>query len=88
MAQINRLAIDVYTSSAKRIVSYLRKRKHVSSIEAALYHQDSTYTQIIVDTTWTEDMMDKWLYETSLPIEYVGVISLGHLDAEGELVKE
>lgn len=70
------LVIDIMTHSVKTLVSYFNKCKHTDVLSHAQYHQDSSYSQIIVESSMTEVEMDKWLYNTKLKIDYVGVTAV------------
>lgn len=37
------------------------------------YYQDTSLAQIKIETSWTEEQLEKWLYKTK-GIDYIGVI--------------
>ena len=73
--KVNHFGIDVLTKHS----AYLRNRLKVlksteSVVEGGAYWEDRHYSQVHLDTTWTEDELDAWLYNTK-GVEAVGIFS-------------
>jgi hypothetical protein len=67
-----RLGIDVPTKGKKETIRRLRRLKTTIEVsDGGVYWEDRYYSQIHIDTTWTEEQLDDWLYRTK-GIEYVG----------------
>ncbi|MDH1236498.1 hypothetical protein [Stutzerimonas stutzeri] len=70
---INRFGIDVETHCASVLVHRLGGLKSTYSIHhAGAYREDRGYSQVWVDTRWTEQELEAWL-DKSKGIDYVGV---------------
>jgi len=71
---MNHLGIDVRTKDDKKLIAALKRLKSTESvIDGGMYHDEIGYSQVHVDTTMTEDMLDDWLYRVKHGAEYVGV---------------
>ena len=65
--------IDTYTIGKGKLISRLSKLKTTISCEdGGMYHQDKELSQIWIDTIWSEDKLDEWLYNAK-GIYYIGV---------------
>ncbi len=74
---MNQFGIDVQTKDARKLVRTLvRLKTTVSGELGGMYHQDRAYSQIFVDTVWTEEKLDDWLYSTKHGCDYVGIFVL------------
>jgi hypothetical protein len=70
--QVNYLGIDAPTGATKNIIRILKKLRTTVAVEnAGAYREDRNISQIWIDTTWTEQKLDAWLYNTK-GIDYVG----------------
>lgn len=68
-----KLGIDVRTKDAAELVKrLLALPETISAASGGMYHEDTGYTQVWLDTTLTEDQIDLWLYSQN-GIDYVGV---------------
>ena len=71
-----RLLIDVETHDVKQLSRRLKRLKSTKEIiSTAPYHEDTSYSQLILDSDKTEDAMDDWLYKYS-NADYVGVMDI------------
>lgn len=62
---MNMLGIDISTRMADEVVQRLRKLKTTIAVEKqGEYKEDGSWTKLHVDTEWTEDELDDWLYRT------------------------
>jgi hypothetical protein len=67
-----KLGIDVYTKDKKYIMRRLaRLRATMYVCDGGMYMEDRNYSQIHLDTAWTEAELDAWLYRQK-GIDYVG----------------
>ena len=67
-----RLGIDVLTKGKKETIRRLRRLKTTIEVsDGGVYWEDRNYSQIHIDTTWTEEQLNDWLYRMK-GIEYVG----------------
>ena len=65
--------IDVETIDKNHIIRRLDRLKTTISVEDnGEYHQDRSYSQIKIDTTWTEEKLEDWLYQGNF--DYVGTV--------------
>lgn len=72
-----KLGIDVPTKGKGKTISRLRNLKTTLSVEdGGEYHEDRNYSQIHIDTTWTEDQLDAWLGRAK-GVDYVGTFDRG-----------
>ncbi len=72
---MNTLGIDVLTKDKANLIHRLAALKTTESVcDGGMYHEDRSYSQVHLETTWDEDQLDLWLYKTK-GIEYVGVFS-------------
>jgi hypothetical protein len=69
---MNTIGIDVETQFKNNLIRRLNRLKSVVLAEdGGMYHQDLTYSQVLVETAMTEDELDDWLYRTN-GVEYTG----------------
>lgn len=62
---MNKLGFDVSTHAAKEVIGRLRKLKTTERVEnMGQYHQDRSWTMVWIDTSWTEEELNDWLYKT------------------------
>ena len=72
MSTVNSLGIYVPTKGKGATISKLSKLKTTISCEdGGMYHQDLNCSQIWIETTWTEDELEAWLYK-SKGVDYIG----------------
>lgn len=72
---MNRLGIDVQTSSVKRLVRRLKRLKAIESVEdGGAYREEPNASQVLLDTVWTEEELDDWLYRTK-GVDYIGTFA-------------
>lgn len=70
---MNKLGIDVKTKTAKKLIARLSTLKTTVKVDGPFeYWQDRNYSQILIDTEWTESQLDDWLYKTKHGCEYIG----------------
>jgi len=70
---MRKLGIDVSTDDQSLLIVELSEQPEVYSVrDGGVYREDVTYSQVIVETSWTEDELDDWLYK-STSADYVGV---------------
>jgi hypothetical protein len=70
---MRKLGIDVSTDDQSLLIVELSEQPEVYSVrDGGVYREDVTYSQVIIETSWTEDELDDWLY-TSTSADYVGV---------------
>lgn len=68
--KVNSLGIDVSTDGVKLLISKLINLKSVQDvIDGGMYHMDKTISQVLVETTMTENELDDWVYNVSFPRE-------------------
>lgn len=68
--KVNSLGIDVATHGVRLLISKLLNVKSVKAVSAGgVYHMDNSISQVLVETTMTEDELDDWLYNASFPRE-------------------
>ncbi len=73
MEKINHLGIDCETRSTSFLINRLKRLKTTKAIYCAgFYHAAHEYTQIWLDTTWTQDELDDWLYRIKGDFDYEG----------------
>lgn len=73
---MNQLGIDVHTKDAKRLIAKLKTLKTTMCVEdGGMYREDPTYSRVWLTTSWTEQGLDNWLYNTKHGCEYVGVFA-------------
>lgn len=74
MTEIVKRGIDVETHDAQRIISALKKLSGVMNVEGPFpYREDVSYSQIQLETIWTECQLEDWLYNGNY--DYIGVYS-------------
>lgn len=67
------LIIDIETRDKRKALTRLNALKStVIALDGGEYHQDRQYSQILLETSKTEDEIDQWLYKSNLA--YVGVV--------------
>lgn len=65
---INSLGIDVDTTGKGLLISKLKKLKStVDCYDGGMYWMDKSYSQVLIQTTLTEDQLDDLLYNMSFP---------------------
>ena len=70
---MNKLGIDVETEDAKKLITRLSTLKTTIKVNGPfIYSYDENYSQVWIDTEWTEAQLDDWLYKTKHGCEYVG----------------
>ena len=75
---VYRLGLDIETHDVKKVLrALLRLKSTVSAVDGGMYHEDAGYSQVHVETSKTEDEMDKWLYDRGF--DYCGVFCLATL---------
>lgn len=83
-----KFGIDVPTKGKGKTISRLRKLKTTRDVcDGGEYHQDRNYSQIHIDTTWTEDQLDDWLYHVK-DVDYVGTFDRGAYEDAANTVYE
>lgn len=76
MSTLNTIGIDTETSSKLTLMRRLKRLKTTVRVgDGGEYAQDRSYSQVVVQTTWTEEELDAWLYKTK-GIDYVGTFHL------------
>lgn len=71
----NMLGIDVETKNVATLIRRLRPLGSTRKVKTAgMYHEDQRYSQVYLDTRWTEEELDKWLYATD-GIEWIGTFT-------------
>lgn len=76
MDKVNKLGIDIATNDVNYLINRLKNLKSTKAItDGGRYHQDRSYSQILIDTVWSENELDDWLYKTKFNryVDYVGV---------------
>jgi beta-xylosidase len=69
----NVLGIDVLTDDQSLLIVELADQPEVFSVrDAGVYKEDVNYSQVHIDTSWTEEELEEWLYSHS-KADYVGV---------------
>lgn len=69
---VQHLGMDVKTTSAKKIIKLLEAQKNTVLIESmGQYREDPSCTMVFIDTYWSEEQLDAWLYKTK-GIDYIG----------------
>lgn len=72
-----RLGIDVVTRDAQRLVVRLARLKSTRQVTiGGRYHEEPDYSQVHLDSSWTEAELDEWLYKYASEIEWVGCFEL------------
>lgn len=65
--------IDILTYEKCQVLSRLKRLVSTVDVQdGGVYHQDHSYSQILITTTKTEEELDNWLYENHF--DYVGVV--------------
>ena len=76
---MHRLGIDVDTRCKAEFIRRLNSLKTTEEVEdGGVYHTDKSYSQVHVVTSWTEDVLEDWLWKTkfSKDFDYVGVFKM------------
>jgi len=72
----NELGIDVETKDRRALINRLKRlNTTVAVYDGGKYHQDHNYSQVHLDTVWTEEQLDNWLYKIKTPFGYVGTFT-------------
>ena len=72
---VQRLGIDVATSSAKHLVKRLEAQKNTVTVGlGGAYREDQSISQVLLDSHWTESQLDDWLYKTK-GVDYIGTFT-------------
>jgi len=75
---IHRLGIDVATRDLNKLRKRLEAMAKVLDLRGAgAYRADQSYSQLWLDTYWTEAELDDWLYRVKHGCDYVGVFERG-----------
>lgn len=73
---MNSFLIDVPTRAA---YNTLRRLQHLKTTYRAetkgKYVEDASVTQLFIETKWTEDELEQWLYK-SKGVDYIGVLEI------------
>ena len=70
-----KFGIDVQTTLKRHLIASLKRLKSTISVtDAGVYREDHAYSQVHIETTWTEQELDNWLWATK-GIEAVGTFS-------------
>lgn len=70
---MNKLGIDVETKDAKKLMARLSRLKATVEVDGPfMYNYERNYSQIWIDTEWSEAQLDDWLYKTKHGCEYAG----------------
>lgn len=68
-----KFGIDVRTKDKQLLIVRLAGLKTTIQVEdGGVYREDDSYSQVHVESSWTEEQLESWLYTTK-GIEYVGV---------------
>lgn len=71
-----KLGIDVQTLGKAKTIARLNRLSAVTSaIDGGVYSQDQNVSQILVDTSWNEQQLEMWLYNTK-GIDYLGTFTV------------
>lgn len=66
------LGIDVLTDDQSKLIVELAEQPEVLSIrDGGVYKEDANYSQVHVETTWSQEGLEDWLFENS-NAEYIG----------------
>ena len=77
-SQFNHLGIDVKSVDANRLIRRLKRLKTTVSVaDGGAYHADRNYSQVHLETSWTESELDKWLYGVNHGADYQGTFDRG-----------
>lgn len=69
---MNNIIIDIKTRDKRKALTRLNALKStVLASDGGEYHQDRSYSQILIETSKTEEELENWLYKSNL--DYVGV---------------
>lgn len=69
---MNKLGIDCYTKGKARLMRRLNSLVSTHSVtDGGAYREDLNLSQIHLETAWTEEELDKWLYQTP-GLDYIG----------------
>lgn len=72
----NKLGIDVETRHKANLIRRLATLKTTVSVaDGGKYHEDLSFSQVHLETSWSEGDLDLWLYETK-GIDYVGTFEM------------
>lgn len=70
---MNHLGIDAPTKGVKSLIRRLKQLKTTDYvIDGGAYKEDTSISQVLIDTTWTEKELEDWLYR-SKGMDYIGV---------------
>jgi hypothetical protein len=74
---MNNLGIDIATRDVNRMVKRLDALKTTACVEGnGRYQQDPNISQVLINTSWSEDELDDWLYKVNHKCDYYGVFTL------------
>ena len=73
--EIKSIGIDVETRHSKKLLGRLLRLKSTRFGFIQTYSFDPNYSQVIIETTKTEQQVDDWLYKIKHGCEYVGTFS-------------
>ena len=69
---MNKLGIDAPTKGVPKLVRLLKKLKTTDFvIDGGAYREDTSLSQVLIDTDWTEKELEDWLYR-SKGVSYIG----------------
>jgi hypothetical protein len=70
---VHRLGIDVDTKDMRKLLKRLGDQANTVGLrDGGAYHMDPNFSQLWIDTRWTEKELDDWLYRVKHGCDYVG----------------
>lgn len=72
---MNCFIIDCRTRGKSEGIARLKKLKStIEAYDGGVYRMDGQYSQIWIDTTWTESQLENWLWQAKFRhFHYIGV---------------
>lgn len=73
--KVNSFGIDVLSKHATYLINRLKELKTTKFVaHGGGYWEDRNYSQVHLETTWTESELDLWLYAAK-GVEAIGIFS-------------
>ena len=84
--KIHHLGVDVATCDKKKLMRRLARLKSTLQVtDGGEYREDRSYSQVHIETHFTEEELDKWLYEVNHGADYVGVFDRNEICRESNI---
>lgn len=76
---MNKLGIDTPTRTVRSLIRRLKALKTTEFVcDGGAYREDMDISQVLIDTSWTEDELENWLCRTK-GVDYFGTFTRNKL---------